>query len=250
MMRKITTIALLTALTANAWAGDSATATATATASAPASDRASASAPAPAPATASAPGPASAPAPAPASTPDPKALHHELVKYLAMQGQLCLGKFDWPIDVSQQDFQENARDALQMPVLEKLGLVTSTVTETQRLGVDDNAVHTVAVKRYELTKAGLKSYVEKDITRGQVRHHKDLCVAKLTLDKIVRWEAADVGQGTVFYTYHVAAVPWALTPDALKVFPMIDKIVKGEGTLQLSQRMQLGKEGWTAVPGV
>jgi hypothetical protein len=59
-----------------------------------------------------------------------------------------------------------------------------------------------------------------------------------------------VGQGTVFYTYHVTAVPWALTPDALQVFPMIDKIVKGAGTLQLSQRMLLGKEGWTAVPGV
>jgi hypothetical protein len=209
MMRKITTIALLSALTANAWADG------------------------------------------PAPGPDPKALHRELVKYLAKQGQLCLGKFDWPIDVSQQDIQENARDAVQMPVLEKLGLVTSTVTETQRLGIDDNAVHTVAVKRYELTKAGRKSYVEKDISRGQVQHHKDLCAAKLTLDKIVRWEPTDVvGQGMVFYTYHVTAVPWALSADALKVFPMIDKIVKGEGTLQLSQRMQLSKEGWTAVPGV
>jgi hypothetical protein len=31
---------------------------------------------------------------------------------------------------------------------------------------------------------------------------------------------------------------------------MIDKIIKGEGNLQLSQRMQLSKEGWSAVPGV
>ena len=212
MMRKITTIALLSALSANAWAGG--------------------------------------PAPTPAAGPDPTALHRELVKYLAKQGQLCLGKFDWPIDVSQQDFQENTRDAVQMPVLEKLGLVTSTVAETPRLGIDDNAVHTVAVKRYELTQAGRKSYVEKDITRGQVQHHKDLCVAKLSLDKIVRWEPTELGQGTVFYTYHVTAVPWALSADALKVFPMIDKIIKGEGTLQLSQRMQLIKEGWIAVPGV
>jgi hypothetical protein len=143
---------------------------------------------------------------------------------------------------------------VQMPVLEKLGLVTSTVTDTQRLGIDDNAVHTVAVKRYELTSAGRKSYLEKDITRGsgadKAKHHKDLCPAKLTLDKIVRWEPTNAGQGTVFYTYHVTAVPWVLSADAQKAFPMIDKIVKGEGTLQLSQRMQLGKEGWTAVPGV
>jgi hypothetical protein len=209
-MRKITTIALLSALSINAWAGE--------------------------------------------PVPDSKALHRELVKYLQKQGQLCLGKSDWPIDVSQQDFQENARDAVQMPVLEKLGLVTSTVAETQRLGVDDNALHTVAVKRYELTRAGRQSYVDKDnFARGSGaarEHHKDLCAAKLTLDKIVRWEPADVGQGTVFYTYHVTAVPWVKSADALKVFPMIDKIIKGEGTLQLSQRMRLGREGWTAVPGV
>jgi len=210
MMRQITTIALLSALTANAWAG--------------------------------------------APAPEQKALHRELVKYLAKQGQLCLGKFDWPIDVSQQDIQENTRDAVQLPVLEKLGLVTSTVTDAQRIGIDDNLVHTIAVKRYELTSAGRKSYLDKDNTRGsgaaQVKHRKDLCAAKLTLDKIVRWEPTDVGLGTVFYTYHVTAVPWALSADALEVFPMIDKIVKGQGTLQLSQRMQLGKEGWTPVPGV
>ncbi len=213
MMRKITTIALLSALTANAWAGG------------------------------------------PAADPDPKTLQRELVKYLAKQGQLCLGKSEWPIDVSQQDFQENSRDAVQLPVLEKLGLVTSTAAETQRLGLDDNAVHTVAVKRYELTKAGRKSYVDKDnIARGSgaahEQHHKDICAAKLTLDKVVRWEPAGVGQGTVFYTYHVTAVPWVKSADALKVFPMIDKIIKGEGTLQLSQRMFLSKEGWIAVPGV
>ena len=211
MMRKITTIVLSSALTANAWAGEPA--------------------------------------------PDPKTLQHELVKYLAKQGQLCLGKSEWPIDVSQQDFQENERDAVQLPVLEKLGLVTSKVAETQRLGIDDNALHSVAVKRYELTKEGLKSYVDKDnIARGsgggKAEHHKDLCAAKLTLDKVVRWEPAEVGHGTVFYTYHVTAVPWMKSADAQKVFPMIDKIIKGEGTMQLSQRMVLSKEGWTAVPGV
>ena len=69
--------------------------------------------------------------------------------------------------------------------------------------------------------------------------------------KLAGWQPGDeVGQGAAFYTYHVTAVPWALSPDALKVFPMIDKIIKGEGTLQLSQRMQISKDGWSAVPGV
>jgi hypothetical protein len=192
-----------------------------------------------------------------APAPDQKALRHALEQYLAKQGHVCLGKFDWPIDVSQQDFQHNARDAVQMPVLEKLGLVTSTVAEAQRVVNDDGAKETIPVKRYELTRVGRKSYLNKDTTRGsgaaQVEHHKDLCAAKLTLDKIVRWDesqSAEVRGGTLFYTYHVTAVPWALTADAQKVFPMVDRIIKGEGTLQLAQRMQLGKEGWIAIPGV
>jgi hypothetical protein len=196
---------------------------------------------------------ASASAPAP----DQKALRYALEKYLAKQGHVCLGKFDWPIDVTQQDFQHNARDAVQMPVLEKLGLVTSTVGEAQRVVNDEGAKETVPVKRYELTPTGRKSYLDKDTTRGsgaaQIEHHKDLCAAKLTLDKIVRWDesqAADVRGGTLFYTYRVTAAPWVLTPDAQKVFPMVDRIIKGEGTLQLAQRMQLSKEGWIAVPGV
>ena len=201
---------------------------------------------------------ASTPAPDQDPAPDRTALRHALEKYLAKQGHVCLGKFDWPIDVSQQDFQHNARDAVQMPVLEKLGLVTSTVGEAQRVVNDEGAKETVPVKRYELTPIGRKSYLDKDTTRGpgaaQIEHHKDLCAAKLTLDKIVRWDesqsTADVRAGTLFYTYHVTAVPWALNADAQKVFPMVDRVIKGEGTLQLAQRMQLGKDGWIAIPGV
>jgi len=140
-----------------------------------------------------------------------------------------------------------------MPVLEKLGLVTSKVAQAERVISDDGAKVTVPVKRYELTRVGLQSYLNKDTMRGSLEHHKDLCAATLTLDQVVRWDesqsTADTREGTLFYTYHVTAVPWALSPDAQKVFPMVDKIIKGEGTLQLAQRMQLGKEGWIAVPG-
>jgi hypothetical protein len=85
-------------------------------------------------------------------------------------------------------------------------------------------------------------------------HHKDLCAAKLTLDRIVRFEeslsTAGVRQGTIYYTYHVTAMPWALSADAQRVFPLVARIIKGEGTLQLEQRMQLGTDGWTALNGL
>jgi cytochrome c peroxidase len=192
-------------------------------------------------------------------TDDDVAQRQALKKYLGAQGHVCVGKFDWPIEVSQQDFQHNARDAVQMPVLEKLGLVTSTVASAQRVVGDDGATETIPVKRYELTEAGRRSYVDKDITtRGPgaapIEHHKDLCAAKLTIDKIVRFDeslsTAGVHQGTIFYTYHVTAMPWALSADAQKVFPMVARIIKGEGILQLEQRMQLGTDGWVVLNGL
>jgi hypothetical protein len=89
---------------------------------------------------------------------------------------------------------------------------------------------------WESLTGGRKFYVDKDSTTGaaRVEHHKDLCAAKLTLDKVVRFDeslsTAGVRQGTLFYTYHVTVMPWALSADAQRVFPMIDRIIKGEGT--------------------
>ena len=154
--------------------------------------------------------------------------------YLAKQGDVCLGKVDWPIDVGQHDFQQNARDAIQMPVLEKLGLVTSKVTEKE----------SVPVKRYALTKVGLQSYLAP---------RKDLCAATITLDQVVRWEEgpqSPLRQGTIYYTYHVSPASWMRSTDAQKVFPMVDKVIKGEGTLQLAQQLQLTREGWIATSGL
>jgi hypothetical protein len=92
---------------------------------------------------------------------------------------------------------------------------------------------------WESLTGGRKFYVDKDSTTGvsgaaRVEHHKDLCAAKLTLDKVVRFDeshsTAGVRQGTLFYTYHVTVMPWALK--------------------QLKQRMQLGTDGSTVLNGL
>ena len=188
---------------------------------------------------------------------DEKTLRHALQAYLSKQGNVCLGKFDWPIDVTESDFKDGTRDAVQMPVLEKLGLVTSSDITAHR--PTDADAEAVAVKRFELTDAGRKFYVSKDATtRGagysRVEHHRDFCAARLTIDKVVRWDespAVDgVRQGTILYTYHVTVADWARSPSALRVFPMVDRLIKGEGTLQLEQRMRLDRGGWSAVIGL
>ena len=69
-----------------------------------------------------------------------KALKPAVERYLAAKGDFCLGKFDWPIVVTEADRRHASRDALQMPVLEKLGLVVST-----------DASNDTSVRSYDLT---------------------------------------------------------------------------------------------------
>lgn len=186
--------------------------------------------------------------------PDQAILKPALEKYLAQQGNFCLGKFDWPIDVSESDFQMKTRDAVQMPALEKLGLVVSSSTSVMRK-VDDTE-QSIPVKRYALTEAGKKFYLDNKIsstTSGgkKVMHHGDFCAGKLSLNKLVRWDKpemqGDNTETTMNYTYKIAAAKWTHDPEIQKVFPMLARIVKGEGTMQLQQRFRLSGGSWVAV---
>lgn len=184
--------------------------------------------------------------------PTPQSLRPVLEKFLKEEGYLCLGKFDWPIEVSERDGLLGTRDAVQMPVLEHLGIVSSEVLEKREEGAEKSGT----VTRYELTEAGRKFYRVRDTTNvsadgKKIVHHGDFCAGKLSLDRIVGWDpprtVGDDRQTTVTYTYKIAAADWARKPEIQKVFPMVGRIIKGEGTLQLEQLFRLTKDGWVAV---
>ncbi len=82
-------------------------------------------------------------------------------------------------------------------------------------------------------------------------HHHDFCAGKLSLKKIVRWDKptveGNVAQTTVTYTYKFSPAQWANDEDIRKVFPMVDRIIKGEGSMPLQQRLQLAGKSWVAV---
>jgi hypothetical protein len=177
--------------------------------------------------------------------------------YLAKQGNFCLGKFDWPIDVSERDFQLGTRDAVQMPVLEKLGLVVSSEASVIRR-IDDGE-EAVAVRRYALTKSGETYYLKREIVRtnldGQrIVYRGDFCAAKLSLNRLVKWDdPTKVGgyeETTAKYTYSITSASWTRDEEIRKVFPMLDRLIRGEGTLQLQQRFRLVGKSWVAVNAV
>ena len=176
--------------------------------------------------------------------------------YLAKRGDLCLGKNVWPIDVTQHEVDVGARNALQMPVLEKLGLVTSTVAE---IDVNDEGVlHHMKVRRFALTDTGSKYYLTRDSAAGTAKNpaahatQGDFCAAKLSLDHVVGWELPKPAEGAarhavVTYTYRVEAAPWAQNLEVQKVFPVVSGVVHGAGVAQLKEAFTLTDKGWVAV---
>ena len=135
----------------------------------------------------------------PAAMPDHDAATAIVQHYLDGHGDFCLGKTDWPVDISALDERARGRDVLQMPVLEALGLVHSSAATAMRVegpGLDDGSPPVpVAVKRYEPTPLGERYTRDRLVTvaraDGDVRvRGRDLCAAHLALAEVARWRRA------------------------------------------------------------
>jgi hypothetical protein len=169
--------------------------------------------------------------------------------YLRVRGDLCLGltKEQWPVDVWPGSPSAHDRNALQMPVLEKLGLVSSSnaISET----TTEAGRRRTPVRRYQLTDTGRAFYRQRPGLAG-APGVSDFCVARLTLDQLASWQLTDRGNGAqralVHYTYRVDAAPWTADPDARRVFPMVDRVIRGAGSAELEEGFTLTADGWVA----
>jgi hypothetical protein len=169
--------------------------------------------------------------------------------YLSKRGDLCLAKYDWPIEVSAQELQTGGRNAVQLPVLEKLGVVRSTLVDAEGSSPAKGPSQQTA-RRYDLTDAGRRYYLKR---AGVHEHTADFCAAKLSLDKIVAWEVHKNGgrsEAVVTYTYRVDAAPWAKDADAQRVFPAVARVLRGAGKAQLRETFTLTTAGWAAGKSV
>jgi hypothetical protein len=182
-------------------------------------------------------------------------------QYLNEHGDLCVGKSTWPRFVTEEDRRAGSNDALQMPVLERLGLVESadvSIPLTQVTSTEATAGSAPA-KRYSLTAKGREFYLHKKLTvlgaHGQpVERAADFCVARLSLDKVVKWSSPEEAHGhvetVVSYTYKVKPADWMVDPEARKVFPVVDRIIHGQGNALMTATLQVQNGKWVPVlPG-
>ena len=182
--------------------------------------------------------------------PKPEEMTRAVQTFLSDHGDLCLAMYAWPRDVTAEDRQANSNEAVQMPVLERLGVVRS---------VHIPATAAEETQRYSLTNKGRQFYLRKkritlDVHTQPEEHDADFCVAHLTLDKVVKWSPPesvhDHLQTVVKYTYRIKAADWMSDPEAQRVFPIVDRIIRGAGTLMMTATVQLQDGRWVPVlPG-
>jgi hypothetical protein len=206
------------------------------------------------------------------TNPDQKQLTQAVKAFLADHGDLCMAKYSWPRDVIPGDEKTDPNDAIQLPVLERLGVVRSVEipnpqasTAATGTGAQPGAPGSLQPaaaepgRRYSLTEKGRKYYLQKKHTViGRhdfvAEHDADFCVAHLTLDKVVKWSppepAHDHLETVVRYTYHVKPADWMSAPDAQKVFPIADRVIRGDGVMLMSATVALQDGKWIPVmPG-
>jgi hypothetical protein len=168
--------------------------------------------------------------------------------YLAQRGHVCLAKYDWPITVVAGSREP---DAQQMPVLEKLGLVTGKdVVATAK----DAAAAAVPARAYALTDAGRKYYLQVPVvirtTTENITHPADFCAATLSLDRLIGWDPPQTRDGrtatSLLFTYRIAPEPWAATPEVQQAFPLLARAIQREGTMQMRLGVHLTPRGWVA----
>lgn len=165
--------------------------------------------------------------------------------------QLCLGMYDWPIDLTEAEAGAHSRHAVQLPVFEKLGLATSTIVPAPKSAENPDG----AVKRYALTDEGRKYFKPHSYkTRDGAAHQNDFCVARISVARVESWQVdshdAQHPAALVSYSYHIEPAPWMDNADAQRVLPMVAKVIKGaEGGLQMHQGFMKSPQGWVAVAG-
>jgi hypothetical protein len=203
----------------------------------------------------------------PGSAPTEKELAPAVTAFLAEHGDLCLAWYSWPRELTAEQQRSGLNEAVQLPVLERLGLVASTeipggaapAAGAANQESQPGAGSPGPGRRYSLTAKGRRYFLQKKRTtlglHGEtVAHDADFCVAQLSLDKVIKWTPPEPLHGhletLVKYTYRIKSADWISDDEVRKVFPMVDRIVRGAGKLEMSAPVQQQDGKWVPVlPG-
>ncbi|XHS78729.1 cytochrome-c peroxidase [Burkholderiaceae bacterium UC74_6] len=169
-----------------------------------------------------------------------EAMAPALDRFLAERGDVCMAKADWPIDVNARDVAARTRNALQLPVLERQGLVSAKDGYVDWRDDERQAVERVPTRRYELTAAGQQAM--KPAKGGK----PDLCAGRLEAERIVSVSETGEGRASVHFLYRFKAESWVQNDEVRRVFPMVDALLRGQGSMEMQQGFHVEGAAWVA----
>lgn len=179
-----------------------------------------------------------------------------LTQYFEKKGELCIGTWNWPVDVSAMDMRLQSGTVSQMAALEGVGLVKGEDTEVQATNIYGKPTGiNVTVKRYTLTDAAKPYLREKDAEMGlngkTTVKQTSICWGKKALDKVVKWEGpmklGDYQEAGVTYTYKIDNLAdWAKQPQVQTAFRAVKTTIEGAGAKESKHGVKLTSQGWEA----
>jgi len=93
------------------------------------------------------------------TNPDQKQLTQAVKAFLADHGDLCMAKYSWPRDVIPGDEKTDPNDAIQLPVLERLGVVRSVEIPNPQTSTAATDEGFTASSTYRVTTRGVTRFV-------------------------------------------------------------------------------------------
>ena len=175
-----------------------------------------------------------------------------LDKHLQSHGDLCIGRHKWPVDVPDLPVSAQLRDGIQMPALEHAGLVSHVQAE-MTLHHQNGSDELVKALRYDLTEKGRQFVNANPRTAARMAEasQPDLCYGHVRLAKVIGWDKPHNTDDkparlttTVRYTYTLEPAPWAKDAMVQGAFPVLARVMRGSGSLELKQQMVAAAGGW------
>jgi hypothetical protein len=186
-----------------------------------------------------------------------KNLGDEISRFLAKNGALCLGAKRWPVDIPESTALASSKPGTvgnELAALKTLGLLDAEITQA---AVEGSGGKPVRVVRYTLTEKAVPFFRQqevKDFTVNGMQTFKggEFCVAKVVLDKVVKWDApmklGDYEETSVTYTYKVSDVAdWERRPEFAAAYPKVVKFIGDSGKMELTAKLKKTSEGWETI---
>lgn len=178
--------------------------------------------------------------------------------HMAKDDALCLSARKWPADIPETALLAPSKPVgsavSELEALKKLGLVDSSVMQANAEGTRNAARRVVRYTPTETAAPYFRQHEMKEFTVNGMQPVKGgkFCVAKVAVDKVVKWDApmklGEYEEVKVNYTYKISGLAdWAKRPEFAAAYPKVVSFIESAGKTELTETLKKTNEGWEVI---